>query len=124
MMQGNGNGNEAVVIGTIPKVAKPGHREDYVIRIIQPTKKFPTPKVELRVWVDNRTSAPPYQGLSSRGGFFRMDIKTFQALVNMAPAVEEAYVNAMPEEGQEVSDGTVPGVPSMELLGGVTVKQQ
>lgn len=120
---GNGT-NNAVVVGTIPKVAKAGHREDYIVRVLQPTKRSPDPSVELRVYVDNQNTSPPYQGLTSKGGYFRMDITTFRSLVALSPKVEEAYAAIAPQEGQEVHDLAVPTAPNLELLGGVTVQGQ
>lgn len=113
------NGNSAAVIGTIDKIQELGHREDYIVRVLQPSRRYPEPKVELKVWVDNQKSNPTYQGLSSKGGYFRMTIEQFNQLVDMAPAIREAVKAATPEEGAPTASDTVPGAPNLDLLAGV-----
>lgn len=109
--------NNAVVIGTIPKVARPGHREDYIVRVLKPSRRNPEPKVELRVWVNNTTSNPPFEGLSTRGGYFSMSLERFNELVNMREQVAEAVKAVMPEEGETLQADAVPNAPDLTLLG-------
>lgn len=121
MREGNGNGSsKATVIGTMPKVAKAGHREDYILRVLAPTRKTLTPRIELRVFVNNQVSSPPFEGLTSKGGYFAMDLLTFKAMVAMAPEIETAYLAATPQAGQEVQQSAIPEGPNLELLGNVT----
>lgn len=122
--KGNGNNsNAAAVIGTIDRFARPGWREDYVLRVIQPSRKNPEPKVELRVWVVNEKTDPPFKGLSTRGGYFAMTIEQFNKLVELAPAVREAIKALTTENGEPTPTGKVPSAPSLDLLAGVTGRQ-
>lgn len=115
---GNGKGNNnATMIGMIPKVARSGHREDFIVRVLKPSRKFPVPKVELRVWVDNTTSNPPFKGLSTRGGYFSMSLEQYNELVNMREQVAEAVRAVMPEEGEALQADAVPAAPDLALLG-------
>jgi len=117
---GNGKGNnKAVPIGTIDRFQKPGWREDYVLRVLAPSKRNPQPRVELRVWVDNQTSNPPFQGLSTRGGYFAMTMDQFNALCNMKKKIAEAVKALTPEEGSTPAADSVPGAPDLDLLAGV-----
>lgn len=117
---GYGNGNKtAAVVGTIPKVAKPGHREDFILRVLHPSKRYPEPKVELKVYVNNTTSNPPFEGLSTRGGYFLMSLEQFNKLANMRDQVAEAVRAVTLEEGVAPQEVAVPDAPNLALLGGV-----
>lgn len=115
------NGKKAIPIGTIPRLEKPNWREDYVIRVLPSlSKRYPEPVVELKVYVDNRTTEPHYLGLSSRGGYFAFTAEQFNALVDMAPKVREALKALESEEGEAPATGDVPSAPSFELLSEIT----
>lgn len=114
---GNGKGNnKAAVIGTIERFARPGWREDYMVRVLAPSRKFPVPKVELKVWVNNQNSNPPYTGPSTKGGYFAMTIEQFNALCDMRKEIVEAVKALAPEEGEAPAAEEVPSAPDLELL--------
>lgn len=111
--------NGTVVIGTVNKIEKPGHREDFVLRVVK--NRNGTPAVELRVWVDNQTTKPAFKGLVYKGGYFRMSPDQFNELVKMAPKVKEAIKASVQETGdEEKGTGAIPEVPNFNTLAGVT----
>ena len=115
---GNGNGSRKAV-GIVNKLLQEGHREDYVVSIV-PARRTGKPMVELRVYVNNQKTSPPYKGLTSKGGYFMMTEEQFDQLVAMAVKVKEALRESAPTAVEGASTGNVLEAPSLELLAGVT----